>query len=99
MKTRPSVGSISRLMQRSSVDLPEPDRPSTARNSPSRDLERDVVERAHPAGVDHAEALDPDGLRVGVTAAAVAASRAHEPAPTLVRSSLRLLGLEQLRRR
>src|SRR5512136_1247365 len=34
-RMRPAVGSISRLMQRSSVDLPEPLRPITARNSPS----------------------------------------------------------------
>ena len=36
IEIRPSVGSMSRLMQRSSVDLPEPERPRTARNSPSR---------------------------------------------------------------
>ena len=30
----PSVGSIRRLMQRSRVDLPEPDRPMITRNSP-----------------------------------------------------------------
>ena len=34
-KILPEVGSIRRLMQRSSVDLPEPLRPITARNSPS----------------------------------------------------------------
>ena len=32
----PPVGSVSRLMQRSSVDLPAPDGPSTTTNSPGR---------------------------------------------------------------
>ena len=41
----PAVGSTSRDRQRTSVDLPEPDRPMMTKISPSRDVERDVAHR------------------------------------------------------
>ena len=48
----------------SSVVLPQPDGPSTVTISPSRDLERDVVERVHAAAVgqrvDHRDPVDGD---------------------------------------
>ena len=44
--TVPAVGSISRVRQRTSVDLPEPDRPITTKTSPGRDLEGDVLDAA-----------------------------------------------------
>ena len=47
--TWPAVGSISRVSNRISVDLPEPDRPITTNTSPGRDLERDVLDRHHAA--------------------------------------------------
>lgn len=36
MESDPAVGSISRVMQRTRVDLPEPDRPMTTNTSPLR---------------------------------------------------------------
>ena len=56
----PDVGSTKRLMQRSSVDLPEPDRPMRTRNSPRCDVERDAVERARAARIGLHEVLDRD---------------------------------------
>ena len=45
---------------RSSVDLPQPDGPTSTRNSPGGDLERDVVDRVDTALVDLRHALDGD---------------------------------------
>jgi hypothetical protein len=39
----PAVGSISRLIQRSRVDFPEPLKPMTAKKLASGDLKADVV--------------------------------------------------------
>ena len=48
----PPVGSISRLMQRSRVDFPEPLKPITARNSPWFDVEADLLEGLHASIID-----------------------------------------------
>ena len=42
---RPDVGSMSRLIIRSVVDLPHPDGPMSTAISPSRDLEAQVGDR------------------------------------------------------
>src|SRR3989304_7677196 len=48
--TLPEVGSIRRLIQRKSVDLPEPDRPITTRNSPSATVKLTSVNATVPLG-------------------------------------------------
>ena len=48
--TLPEVGSIRRLMQRSRVDLPDPLRPMTARNSPSSTSKLTSVRATVPLG-------------------------------------------------
>ena len=49
ISTLPAVGSIRRDRQRTSVDLPEPDRPMTTKSSPLADGERDVADGGHVA--------------------------------------------------
>ena len=44
-RTAPLSGNSSPAMMRSSVVLPEPEGPSSATNSPSRDRQRNAVER------------------------------------------------------
>ena len=44
----PAVGSISRMMQRPVVDLPQPHSPTRPSVSPGRDVEADAVHRMHP---------------------------------------------------
>ena len=46
---RPSLGSSSRVMRRTSVDLPQPDSPTRPTHSPARDREAHVVDRVEPA--------------------------------------------------
>ena len=48
--TSPAVGSISRVRQRTSVDLPEPDRPMTTKTSPGAHVEGDVADGGDAAG-------------------------------------------------
>ena len=48
-RTEPAVGSIRRSTSRPVVDLPQPDSPTSASVSPRRDLEADVLDRAHQA--------------------------------------------------
>ena len=49
-RTSPAVGSMSRVRQRISVDLPEPDRPITTNTSPGRTSKRDVADGDVGAG-------------------------------------------------
>ena len=50
ISTWPAVGSTRRDRQRTSVDLPEPERPMTTNSSPSADGERDVAHGRDVAG-------------------------------------------------
>ena len=62
-------------MMCSSVDLPEPDGPTTATSSPSRDGERDAVQRRRPAagvGLAHVGQLEDGGHRAVTTGRALA---------------------------
>ena len=54
------VGSISRLTSRSSVVLPEPDGPTMARNSRSRNVERDAVEHRRGAAIALGDVVERD---------------------------------------
>ena len=47
--TRPASGSSKPAIIRSEVVLPQPDGPSSEKNSPARDLDRHVVDRDHVA--------------------------------------------------
>ena len=47
--TRPSVASISRVRQRTSVDFPLPESPITTNTSPGGDTEADIPKRNHEA--------------------------------------------------
>ncbi len=49
-RMRPAVGSISRDMQRTSVDLPEPESPMMTKISPAAIAKRDVLHRADQPG-------------------------------------------------
>ena len=53
----PPVGAMSPAMQRSRVDLPEPDLPSRATISPSRSSKLDVVEHRRAPAVGRGEVL------------------------------------------
>ena len=49
MKTSPAVGSIKRVKHRTSVDLPEPERPMTTKTSPSAtSKETSLTAATHP---------------------------------------------------
>ena len=61
-RTRPAVGSSKPAIIRSVVVLPEPDGPSIEKNSPSRDVEVDPVDRDDDVAVAlDARRLEPDG--------------------------------------
>ena len=48
---------------RSSVDLPQPDGPTSTMNSPSCDVERDVVDRRDAVRVDLGHVLEHDAAQ------------------------------------
>ena len=50
MRTAPAVGSIRRVRQRISVDLPLPDSPMTTKTSPGGDVEVDLAHGDDVAG-------------------------------------------------
>ena len=103
--TVPAVTFSSPAIIRSSVDLPQPDGPTSTTNSPVADLQRDVVDRVDAAVVDLRHALERDRRsahpftaveasdRTNVRCAARKASSTGSVASTLRRHDRRLIGL------
>ena len=59
----PAEGRVSPAMMRKSVLLPQPEGPSTLRNSPCDHTEIDAFERGHAVAEGFAEAGDGDQIR------------------------------------